>query len=706
MKKKSTIIISTILALSTLLATGCQQGGTGSDGLGGGKNEQFRYTYADAVHDYTAPEIEGEYIVKDGATDFVVVYPADGDNYIKTALDELQIFFKKATGIDLIAVNDSTENSVLTNSNAKRISLGETSVFKSLDETEQDEMYGPKKAQLGTDGIRIVTKDNTIYILGGGSKGVMYGVYDFLQICFNYEYYYRNCIQIDTGVKNLKMRDFNVTDIPDAANRRYTTGTVLKTDCWGFELESGLVTSTDAQRQMYRMRETNGTEEFMQIYKYYDNYNSPWSYGFHSIATFVYPGCKNREGNVIWRENWKSDGGQFGGEWEICYTAHGNQEDYDALVEACADKVIYSLENSALDNKKIFGMTTLDGGMQCTCDACEALKVEDGAYSGAMVRFANKVMEKVQDWKEYNDKADRELLCYIFAYGPHEKPPVKQNSKGEYIAANEHVICRDDVGIFLCMPTTRTTIYRQEEGEDFTTRWPYVDQWAKCAKTMYNWLYVGRFQNYSAFRDDFNTSGPDYYAYLFSKGSTYIMNQTDWMSDTMTSFNVLKDYTCSRLMWDCSLDIVTLVKNYFNAMYKDAADTMYEIFNMMRAHDHTISQVDTSVYGEATKAEYYPYHGYLLPLINKFELALTEIEDLKITNPGEYELVRKRIETEYVGPLYLTLKHYANTSPLSPLDTATTLLYKQKLVDITSAIGFSVSELDPANGMKDVAMAI
>lgn len=703
MKKKSTIIISTILALSTLFAAGCSQGGTGGgDGLGGGKNEQVRYTYDDAVHVFNATDLAGEYLVKDGATDYVIVYP-DQDSKVAVALQEFQTLFKKATGIDIIAVNDSSDNAVLSDSNAKRISLGETTVFKSLSADEQAALYNIDKTELGRDGVRIATKDNTVYILGGTNKGVLYGVYDFMQICFNYEFYYRNCIQIDTGVKNLPLKDFDVIDIPDAEYRRYSTSISLYTDCWGFELENG-VTKYDAERAMDRYREVNN-ETYLPIYKEYGNTNGYLTWGFHSISTFVYPGCTDETGKVIWRPEWDSGKSWESQGVEICYTAHGNKEAYDALVEACADKVIYTLKMDTWKDRSVFGLTHLDGGVNCRCSSCLELEANDGgAAVGAMIRFANDVMEQVEMWKQTKEAEDagqtnREVSCYIFAYGNFEKPPVKTDSKGKTVPVNDEVVCRDDVGIFLCMPTTNKTIYRQDGNADFTERFPYVEQWKACAKTMYNWLYISRFQNYSTYRDDFNTSGGDYYAFLLSNGSQLLMNQTDWEAENMTSFNLLKEYMLSKLMWDCSLDMNELCTNFFNAMYKDAADTMFEVFTAMRVQSFTIAKNDGTLYGDALDPKHYPYKSYIEPLINKLEKALTEIEDLKITNAQEYELVRKRIETEMVGPLYLALRFCK-----SDMSDATYLHYKQTLIEITSVMYFKIFETSLGSSMYDFAI--
>ena len=158
-------------------------------------------------------------------------------------------------------------------------------------------------------------------------------------------------------------------------------------------------------------------------------------------------------------------------------------------------------------------------------------------------------------------------------------------------------------------------------------------------------------------------------------------------------------------MWDCTLKIEDLVKDFFAHVYCDAADTMYEIFTTIRNHSITVGEMPGGKFSEkADKADMYPYRSYLRPLLQKFEQAIEEIEELKTKNPAEYELVKKRIETEYVGPLYMTLA-YHGSSPLMPFTSEEKLAYKTRLVEITEAMGFRISELDPAtNSMYDFAM--
>lgn len=207
---------------------------------------------------------------------------------------------------------------------------------------------------------------------------------------------------------------------------------------------------------------------------------------------------------------------------------------------------------------------------------------------------------------------------------------------------------------------------------------------------------------YPEYVDSISQLNGDFYAYLLNAGSQYIYNQGEWEAETMTSYGILNEYLFSKLMWDSSLDMEELIKDFFKAMYKDAADTMYEIFNMQREHSITIA-VKANKFNFGTNratAANYPYNGFLKPIIDMFEQALGEIEELKLTSPAEYELVRKRIETEYVGPLYMALDLHSITMPYGE---ETKISYKKKLMDICSTMYFKVAENRAGNMYDAVA---
>ena len=130
MKRILSIILTTIFLTALCLSgTACDLSKL-TAGLG---NALERYTYDKGVHVYTAPEVETEYIVKNGTTEYVVIVPADADKRVELAVDEFKTLFKRATNIEIATVRDNSGDPILTNENAKRISIGETTLVTQMD---------------------------------------------------------------------------------------------------------------------------------------------------------------------------------------------------------------------------------------------------------------------------------------------------------------------------------------------------------------------------------------------------------------------------------------------------------------------------------------------------------------------------------------------------------------------------------------------
>lgn len=680
MKKLLKYITAGVLALTLCFSAACGNKGEND-------NAQKRYTYA-GTHVMTAPEIENEWLIQNGTTDYVLITPANAssDSNLSTAIDEFRLFFEKATGIEIKTVRDDSNDAVLTNARAKRISIGLTTLVTKLTEDERKNVLGYDPDELGRDGVRIVKNANTVYLLGGESTGVLYAVYDFMQICFNYEFYYRNCIEIDTGVRNLKMRDFDVTDIPDTAMRSYGNPVGLATDPWDFEIASGLVTATDTKRALNRYRVYNCSNYYLPIFKNYGDKTS-LNYGYHNSAYYLHEDSTAGpdDDTKIWRANWKQEGSGP----QLCYTAHGDPNDYEAMIQACVNKITYSLSMPEYQDRKYVGLTTMDGGSTCTCDACEELKKEDGgSYAGAIIRFCNEVMERVQAWRKDNFLDDNFKL-FFFAYGPTEVPPVIEVD-GKTVPANDDVVCRDDLIALCCTSNYTTPIYWASNYPGYQKSINNLKNWSVVTENLFDWFYQMNYLSYSTYRDTISEINGDFYAYAVNCGSIYMMNQGDWEGDNITSYGILNEYVFSKLMWNNSLSTEELVKNFFKAMYKNASDTMYEIFTLQREHSNTVLELCDRDIGSMNKKKYYPYKAFLEPIIELYEKALSEIEDMQQTAPNEYMLVKRRIQTEYVGPLYLTLSFYGSDTKFN---AETRLIYRQRLLDCTEGMYFKISEL-------------
>ena len=137
----------------------------------------------DGTHDFTAPDTDMPFVTN-GSCDYTIVVPETRGAQINMAKNELVQFFAEATGITLPAVADSE----FTDNGKGYISLGETSLL-----AESGVTVDHKK--LTEDGVRIVTEGKNIYLVGGGDYGTLYAVYDFLEIYFDFDVYYKDCYE-------------------------------------------------------------------------------------------------------------------------------------------------------------------------------------------------------------------------------------------------------------------------------------------------------------------------------------------------------------------------------------------------------------------------------------------------------------------------------------------------------------------------------
>ena len=592
---------------------------------------------------FTAPELE-DYMVQDGKTDYRILIPANYDTNAKVASGELQTFFKQATGINLIVDFESGEG-LTHNENLKYISIGDTKLLESAnfngdDNTEND--YD--KTVLTKDGVRILTKDKTVYLIGGGSQGNINAVYDFLAIMFNYEYYYHNCWEIDEGVLNAKLRDFNVTNIPDIKHR-YTG--------WAAVVNS-------SNNMAYRMR-ASLSECLIPMGDIENGY--PMA-GFHNTNEILPKAVETNEGE------WFSDNGD-----QLCYTAHGDPDSYQRMVERTVKVVIDCLKDYKVGLKpdyKFFSITHEDGGGTCTCAECQKQKETYGAASGSVIVFLNNVLtllhekmdqaiaENPEDAKTW---ARKDIYCVYFAYGGFIKAPSTEYNEelGKYVPLNQDVVFHPNLGVYFAINNLDYSNDIYDELNNYARN--NMEILFDLANIMVLWTYGVNFSNYmepvNTFKF-FNTNG---YSFLASGNAEYIFNQANWNRAGLTSFQTLKVYLDSKCLWDSSLDTEVLTEKYFEAMFGETKEIMMELWNAERhyddmLHDRVDNRKKYAIMRTTNRSEWWPAYT-LIKWMDYCERAMDLAEKAyKDSDPEKYEQILYHIEQEYVMPChYLAYLH-------------------------------------------------
>ncbi len=108
-------------------------------------------------------------IARQGKSEFAIVRPSASSPSQLYAVTELQAFVRQMTGAELAIRTDDQPLP------EKAILLGETAY------TERVLGSKPGMASLGEDGFRLVAAGNRLCIIGGRSRGTLYGVYELLE---------------------------------------------------------------------------------------------------------------------------------------------------------------------------------------------------------------------------------------------------------------------------------------------------------------------------------------------------------------------------------------------------------------------------------------------------------------------------------------------------------------------------------------------
>ena len=370
MKKLVCCFLAGILSLT---AVGCL--GSCSNPQESGGKAPAGYLDYQGTHTMTATDTS-EYIVRLGSSEYSLLVPEKESKTIKVAKDEFLYFFKMATGISLPVCVD---NGAITDE-GKYISLGKTSLYEKSGVDANIEV-------LGSEGARIKTVSDDVYLIGATDFGTLNAVYDFLTIMFDFDCYYLDCYDIKTGQTNVKLKSFDVTDVPDLPHRARSYGFYYFNETY------------DEKMFTYRMRRyASYSGYYLPIHKQLDNPSSSAS-GAHN--TFYYlPKEQYAESHPEWYSNSLE---------QLCFTAGGDEESLKEMTRLCADKIINSLKiykPEDYPHYKMASITIEDNNLTCQCAACEQATLKYGSISATTIMFANRVNVYVREWM--NDPANAE----------------------------------------------------------------------------------------------------------------------------------------------------------------------------------------------------------------------------------------------------------------------------------------------------------
>lgn len=579
--------------------------------LGCNKNESAE----EQKQESTLPTVEGKYLVKEGISEYKIVIPEEAGNLINVATQEFNKFFSEATSITLPVVSEKEIET-----GEKYISIGETLHLQSTDITYE-------LSELGNDGYKIVTKGENIYLIGGSDYGSLYAVYELLSYLVDYDFFYQDCYNLKEGVTEIPLYSFELTDIPDIPTRTASDGI-----------------ATSDNNNLYRMRVRPYLEDFITI-------NGVWCHNSLQYVKDV------EDASTKWFNNDKT---------QLCYTAHGDEAEYEKMLAATFATLKTELMNDL--EKSAVTLTMEDNFDTCTCEACNEMTSKYGAISSTIILYLNDLNQMVKDWFETEEGKPyaRDLKILFFAYLGYEAAPATYNEETGKYEANNGISLDDGVYCYLC--PINMDYYKGLSDKANEEYYNNLQAWTDITDgKLYLWYYSTNYYYYLAPYDNFN-SMQENYRFAVEKGAKYLfdLRQHD-ESGFVTGWSNLKSYLNYKLAWNADADVSALTDKFFEGYFGPAAAAMREYYDQLRVlTNYNIDNNELggrrSLYAELVLEQYWP-KDILQQWLACCDRAEEEIADLKEKNPSLYNMYHEHINGEKLSVLYLYIQCYSyNTS--------------------------------------------
>ena len=627
-KRSIKIIALFVTAIICLVMVGCNGcNGCGNSGGGG--------TTADVKNPVTEPEqhlVEGTlheikltpnsrvFVTADGESDYKVLLPQTPNDNERAAAQYLVDRIVDAMRVRLPIINETPD--MRFSESDKYLAVGNCRLFTEAGLTMTSEYLGDRG------GVYIVSKGNSAFIRSNTAFGVEVSAQMFMQRVFGMEIYSSDLIEYDVKAgEEVTLPDIEITERPDFD---YIT--------------------TRPEPYRYDKRSAWG-DMFIPTDKVGDDYHNTFTYYNEEIRK-AHPDWVSSQGN------------------QLCYTAHGvteGEHSLDAMIDYGVNEMMRYAE--ACPDRNNFSFTHQDNEDSCGCPTCAAAYDKYGASSAVIIKFVNKMADKVNArleaefekgtaWATNGDKA-RKVKIFFFAYNATNEPPAKKVGDA-WQPIDESVKCNENVGVIAAMIKANFTydLYDEHNRETYDI----MMGWAACTDTMTTWLYDTNFTDYMYPFNSFEQAAESY-RFCKSIGSIGMFNQGIWNAGNRTHFSWWKAYRTVNLSWDVNQDIEVLRKKYFKAMFRDGAEAMDKMYNELLAHTtwirDTFEEINGGLYEETELQKFWP-KGVLDRFNGYIDDAYAAIQQYRETDSRLYDILKKNIDIESMFPRFATIRLYGS----------------------------------------------
>ncbi len=680
MKKLFNLFISLSLAFISLFSFSATSIVLADDEETGGLTVADRIYFTDGVHQLIANPVETEdYIVKNGSFEYQIVLPAIQTAIETKAYSEFTVLLKRAIGnVPVSLVFDSAITEFKPTD--KYISIGQT---KLLDPEFANVEYDAD--QLAKNGVRIKTVGKSIFLIGGVDNGILNAVYTFFNLAFNYEQFTKNCLVIDTNVKNLKLIDFDVVDLPDI---EYNTATYGPTQSYTTPVEADyMALKQDGITRDDIAKEISMSKERLKFYGQTNHYLlnlvsgkfGTQTSGSNHATMVVYsepnkkaPGNENIE---IKHDKWYA-----GGNKQLCFTCHGDKEEIVNMQRFGANYFISLMKKNPVSKypgAEYYPFNNQDGGGYCECEHCQASMAEfNGTYAGANILFVNDMCDMIKEEmeKSLNDGDDSNddwvrpnFKIMLSAYDRTKFAPAEYNEElGKYVTLNGLEIHENIYYTTTAYPFGRYELYDERTMNLVAS----VQAWGDILTNFGIWDYANNYQASGVFMDCLNGFSSEKAQHMAALNVKWRTTEVASGKEVVSSWFNLTYYIIGQQCWNSVYDAEELIDKFFDAYYGPAADTMKALYYnqrtfFMHQQEQYYIKKNNSILGvgytgwTATDFPYDTIKGWMAQI----DQAIRDIEPYKAVDMDIYQTYLDRVDIEYLQFVYLVYNYHKSAQP-------------------------------------------
>lgn len=441
-------------------------------------------------------------IAENGESNFHIVNHQYSDETVRYAASELQKYLLKATNAAIPYFSDRCPMrgpEICIGANVR----GETKAEKEIHD----------------EGFCIRGDGEHITITGKTSRGVLYGVYRFLEIFCNYRCFTKDIETIDTTdileIELTEIKEEPAFDFRDAYFRNAFDGKFSSKN----RLNSGLCDISKAKGG--RMKWFNFHHSFCDLV--------PESLYFNEHPEYYseVKGKRVRDSQLCLTNP------------EVLKIAEGTLRRWIKENPECT----------------VFSVAQNDNKLRCTCPECLALEKDEDSPAGPIIHFVNKLADAIKE--DYPH-----IMLHTFAYQYSLPAPIKAVARDNVIVRICSIDCRYDKPFEALAQTN-------PDGSDAVFVNALRD-WKNHAKQLYVWDYAVNFENYLQPFLHFHTLAENI-RFFRRTGVKGVLEQGNFAYGGGASCDDLKSYIISRLLWNPDTDIDEEMNRFFLAVYGEKA---------------------------------------------------------------------------------------------------------------------------------------